>query len=139
MDVLPVVYICDENYALPTAVSITSLKLTKKPEIKYHVYVMGRALSADSIARLKSMSEDGFIVDVRAVMLTESQTEAIPIRERIPQVVLLKFDLPDLFPEYEKILYLDSDTAVLRDISELFSIDLRGVYALPGTSLPLLP
>ena len=128
-EMYPVVFICDEAYAMPTAVAVFSLKLTKKRETEYHVYVLGIDLSPDSRNRLASMTADGFIVEVLDMVLTDRQMEVVPVRERITRAALLKFDLPQIFPQYDRILYLDSDVAVQRDISELFSFDLQDVYA----------
>lgn len=39
-----------------------------------------------------------------------------------PNSVLWKLFIPMEYPEYDKILYLDNDTVIYRDISELFSL-----------------
>ena len=43
-------------------------------------------------------------------------------------MVLMKAALSKIFPELDKVLYLDSDTIVLQDISELWGLDLSGYY-----------
>jgi len=43
-------------------------------------------------------------------------------------MTLMRVALYDMFPQYDRILYLDTDTMVIDDISELFSIDLGDHY-----------
>jgi alpha-1,4-galacturonosyltransferase len=38
----------------------------------------------------------------------------------------LRFYLPEIFPKLNKVLFLDDDTVVQRDLSELWSINLKG-------------
>lgn len=42
---IPLVYITDDGYVLPTAVSITSAALNKAPDTVYDIYVIGYQLS----------------------------------------------------------------------------------------------
>lgn len=41
-------------------------------------------------------------------------------------MAMMRLVLPEIFPDVDRILYLDCDTLVLRDIGELFEIDLHG-------------
>ena len=121
---IPVVFICDENYALPTAVAITSLKVNRK-ESAYSVYVLGVGLTKDSTARLNSLNGAGFSVFVKDAELSDTQKNVAINRERVTLAALLKFDLPVLFPEYDKLLYIDSDVLIQRDLAALFDTSVR--------------
>uniref|UniRef100_A0A1D1ZHX6 Hexosyltransferase n=1 Tax=Anthurium amnicola TaxID=1678845 RepID=A0A1D1ZHX6_9ARAE len=54
----------------------------------------------------------------------------IPIKFRNPKYLSmlnhLRFYLPEVFPELEKVIFLDDDVVVQKDLTELFSIDLNG-------------
>ena len=52
-----VVFICDENYAMPTTVAITSLKYNRSSDVSYNVYVLGVSLSEESKAKFQVHSE----------------------------------------------------------------------------------
>ena len=41
----------------------------------------------------------------------------------------LKFDLPDLIPHQDKVLYLDSDVIIQKDLTDLFEINIKDYYA----------
>ena len=126
---VPVAFICDENYALPTAVAVTSLKLSKKNTSRYNVYILGTNLSADSKNRILSLNEKGFSVTLLEETLDEKEAQVIQTRERVSHAALLKFKLPILFPDTEKLLYIDSDVLIQKDLSEFYDTTLEDVYA----------
>lgn len=43
-------------------------------------------------------------------------------------MTLMRTTLYDMFPQYDRVLYLDTDTVVIDDISELFTLDLGDHY-----------
>ena len=43
-------------------------------------------------------------------------------------MTLMRLALPELLPDEHRVLWLDCDTVVIKDISELFDIDLEGNY-----------
>ena len=40
-----------------------------------------------------------------------------------------RLKLPDFFPDFDKVLYIDCDVTVLGDVKELWELDIAGVYA----------
>jgi len=46
----------------------------------------------------------------------------------VSDTALLKFELPDLFPEWDKMLYLDSDILVRRDLAFLQKVEMEDVF-----------
>lgn len=124
MQKINVVYICDENYAMPASVSIISLRETRKNPAEYCIHVVCCDVSEDSRAKLQSLSCDGFSVVIHEVTLPESFGRQKLERLHVSPASLFKFELGELFPELDRILYLDCDTLVQKDISELFSCDI---------------
>ena len=74
---VPIAFICDDNYALPTAVAITSLKLSKHKSTQYDVYVLGMDISEDSKRRILSQNEEGFTVTVLDKEFNEKQSRVV--------------------------------------------------------------
>ncbi|XP_010523196.1 PREDICTED: putative galacturonosyltransferase 2 [Tarenaya hassleriana] len=58
----------------------------------------------------------------------ESGTESLKYRnpKYLSMLNHLRFYLPEIFPKLEKILFLDDDVVVQRDLSALWSVDLTG-------------
>ena len=48
--------------------------------------------------------------------------------KRWTYMVLMKAALSKIFPEYDRVLFLDCDTIVEHDISELWDLDMKGYY-----------
>lgn len=48
---------------------------------------------------------------------------------------LLRFNIIDIFPNYDKVLYLDDDILINGDLSELFETDLKNTYAVVVRSI----
>lgn len=126
---IPVAFICDDNYALPTAVAITSMGLSRHRETCYDVSVIGTDLSDDSEKRLLSLNGEGLSVTLIKKSFSEEQARVVQVRKRVTPSALFKFDLPNIFPETDKLLYLDSDVLIQKDLSALYGIELGETYA----------
>ena len=50
----------------------------------------------------------------------------LPLRGHFKEETYFRLLLPDILPDYNKILYLDSDMVVCADIAELFAEDITG-------------
>lgn len=90
--------------------------------------------------RLLSMAAD----HVRIEIIDPSPMMAgIHIREnaQYPPEASYRLLADQIFPQYQKILYLDCDLVVNRDVAELYETDLEGAVAgacLDGLSTPFL-
>ena len=47
-EMIPVAFICDDKYVMPTCVAITSLIGSKNPSTKYAVHIVCASLSEES-------------------------------------------------------------------------------------------
>ncbi len=45
----------------------------------------------------------------------------------VSKAALFKFDLAEIFKNYDKVLYLDSDILILRDFSKLLKTDIEKI------------
>lgn len=131
MYIFNVVYITDENYLMPTCVSIVSLKITRHKNSNFHVYVLTEKISEDGYKKLISISEDNFKIDVLKAKIDEYEKLAkncITNDTPVTRSALYKFDIANILGDLDKVLYLDGDILVNKDISELFDIDLSDKY-----------
>ena len=112
----------DENYAQYAAVCIRSI-LLHNSESKIIIHILSDGLSEKALQRLYS-STNSFQCELQFHYIDNSNLKNLPLNiwpiqawYRILLPELLSFDI-------EKVLYLDCDTLVLSDLSELFAIDL---------------
>lgn len=120
-DIVPIVYITDDNYTMPTIISIISLlKNMQNPPV---VYVLGIDLSNKNKEYFNGLN------GVKLLNL-QNKYENLDLNHLyVTKSALFKFDLAEIFNNYNKILYLDSDTLITADFSEFLSADLEGYYA----------
>ena len=124
---VPIVFITDDNYVIPTAVTIKSIIENKKEDTVYDIFVVSTCLSDENIKRFSEFNGRNVSVNTIKVELGElehlHEFQKNGICQATPSA-LLKFKLPELFKNYDKILYLDGDILVLGDLQELYDIEL---------------
>lgn len=125
-DCISIVYITDANYAMITAVSIQSLKVNRDKSKKYDVYVIVYEITQEQRDRFESMKENGFRVILKDQLWVDQRYATDKIH--VTPVALTKFRLPEIFAYLEKILYLDGDTIIQKDISVVFEEKLDDYY-----------
>ena len=119
------VLISDDGYAVPTGVAITSLLCNKKPETRYEITVLGRSLSEENVRMLSALSPDITVLPCDVTRVGAYFNSHLYVSD----AALLKFDIPQLLPQYDKVLYLDGDILVLGDLTALFETNLGERYA----------
>ena len=125
-----IAYITDDNYAMPTAVSIVSLLENKAANISYVVHLILDNVSDQNKDRFKEISYPNCeidIIDADSSAYQEFQKNKVNLH--VSKSALLKFNLPEIFSDIDTLLYIDGDTLIIQDISELFKIDLSKYYA----------
>lgn len=119
---IPVVFITDENFIMPTGVAIWSLGESKKPETEYLVYVVMAECSEKSRAEILRAEREGLRIQVVEASL--DMYRDIKQLSHIPISCLLKFNICELIPSQDKLIYLDGDILVRGDLTELYQIPL---------------
>ena len=130
--IVHVAYITDDNYVMPTMVSMMSMKMNKDPQSEYKVHVIGSELGIGNRSRLLAMAGRNFQVEViDAVLEEEFRTMRKADNDlHVRPAAILKFQMPRLLSGgIGKLLYLDGDTLVQEDLCELYNTDLSSKYA----------
>lgn len=137
-----VCFIADNDYVLPTSAAITSLCRNSDREYRYSVYVVMPEKSSYGAKRY--LSENAFGYDNVTVKVVEAPLAGLETLHRggntqylaATTAALLKFRLANLFPELDKILYLDGDVIVRDDLIALWGCELGDNYAAAVRDLP---
>ena len=121
---------CDENYAIHCAAAVASIIDNHKSPEKLEFYILNREISQKSKKRLENLGNTEKsslkLVDVDP---SEFKTCPSPKNTHFTLETYFRLKLPDFFPDFDKILYLDSDITVLGDIKELWKFDVDDVFA----------
>lgn len=90
------------------------------------LHLIGLDLSASVLATIEMFAQENQFDIVHYNASVERLSHLIS-SDRLPAAVWCRLLLPELLPpDVERVVYLDCDTIVLCDISELGSLDLRG-------------
>ena len=127
MTKVSVAFICDSHYIIPTAVAITSLICNKNPNTYYDIYIIAADLSDDEIEKFYELRENN--ADIYIIKASLEKFKSIYKSRYITSAACLKFDLPVLIPHKDKVLYLDSDVIIQKDLGDLFEINIKDFYA----------
>lgn len=120
-----VVTVTDASYLLNCYISVYSIiKMTNTNNI-YKIFILTTDVSPADARKLESLSSKHVYVKCLDII---SIVKKYDLREtkQFPISVYYRFFIPIILSEYKKVLYLDADTCVLRDIAELYETDLEG-------------
>ncbi len=126
-----IAFICDENYVLPTSVTINSILQNKFPSSAYRIHIVTTALSEKSKKLFNKLNSDYVNISIVEAELGNLETLHQSTKNSYcvaTPAALLKFRLPELLGDVSKVLYLDGDLIVRRDLSELFQTDLTDYF-----------
>ena len=111
----------DRNYVLQACVLARSLARTQLHPTVF--YVLGNDWSPNDSKRLNELSAGNFTAVVRP--FTEAAHAGIRLSHDFPVETAFNILAPQsIFSECDRVLYLDADMVVRKDLSELFSMEL---------------
>ena len=139
MDVVPKfggrgVAIClsvDDNYAPYLPVTIASIKANRTPGDLYEIYILDGGVTDVGKKRILSLGDDAFYVgfiDIDAY-LENMDPSVFKLNAHFSVATYYRFFIPEIFRNFDRLLYLDCDLIAHHNIAELYRADMRG-YAL---------
>ena len=129
---IPIFYAIDDEYSKFVAVSIKSLIMNANKDYNYDINIIYENLSKENAEKLKSLETENC-----KIILTEMNKNLSMITDKLGNrlreytftlTIYFRLFIPVTFPLYDKCIYIDSDTVITGDISELFNEDLEDNY-----------
>lgn len=126
---IPVFYSITDDFTPYAAVSLSSLARFVDPKKDYTVTFLHQGLSKAHKESLASYAKDNLHVEFYEM----SDALLKPIQDRkenylrgdfFTMSIFYRLFIPDLFPQYDKAVYIDSDTVVNDDIAKLYETEL---------------
>lgn len=123
--IVPVFYAADENYLPYLGVALRSLIDHANADRTYAVHVLTDGKLGKNARLIKGMETDNVQVHFHDVSKRiERIMHMLHCRDYYTPAIFYRLFIPDMFPQYEKAVYLDCDTVLCADIAELYDIDL---------------
>lgn len=126
---IQIFYACDDNFVKYTIVSLHSMEKNASKEYRYHVHILHTGISDAMKSCVLEMQNDNFEIsfdDVTEYLVSIS--DKLPLRDYYSKTTYYRLFIAEMFPEYDKAIYIDSDTIVQGDISELYRINIDDAY-----------
>lgn len=127
---IKVVYISDDNYVTYLRTSIKSLFKNKNNNTQIEVFVVGVDLSEKNSKKILSENKKRLHINLINIShnLYKDLERPTAYKHVGCQADLAKFFFHHLLQDIDKIIYLDADTVVLKDLSDLYNTDLANNY-----------
>ena len=127
--IIPIFYACDTNYLPYLSVSIASLKEHTNNKFLYRIYILHSKIKEEDQKPILSLSDNYFIIEfVNVNEKLKSVNNQLQIRDYYTASTYYRMFIADMFKEYDKALYLDSDTVILDDVAKLYFKKLKDNY-----------
>ena len=140
--IIPIFFSTDDNYIPFIDVSLRSLKVNASKKYKYIIHILNSGLRKENTEIIKQLEDDNFKIDFYDVT---SFVE--PVKNKFKNLyhftiaMYYRIFIEKMFPQYNKVIYLDCDICVIGDISKMYNISLGNnlVGAVVDQLIPSVP
>jgi len=119
---IPIFFAVDNGYIPFLAVSMQSLIDNSSDKNRYAIKILYTNVSEDNMLKIKKYEKENISIEFVDV---NSQLEKVKgqlyTRNYFSNTTYFRLFIPELYPQYDKALYLDSDTAILADVADLYN------------------
>lgn len=125
-EVIPIFFTVDDVYIPFLAVALQSLIDNASDKNYYSIKILYTNISEENQAKINKYQKEN--VDIEFVDLNyyiNKVKDKLYTRDYYSATTYFRLFIPDLYPQYDKVLYLDSDIVVLSDIADLYNIDME--------------
>ena len=124
--VITVAFTADNDYVSYVSVVIKSLIENANKNFLYAVKILHKNITNLNQKKLQLLNCDICNIELINIskFLTSEMKEKFATRDYYTIETYFRVLLPDIFPDLDKILYIDSDTIILDDVSKIYNINL---------------
>lgn len=125
---IPLVYAVDDNYAPFLCVSLKSIIDNVSENYFLKVFILNTGISEINKKRIVEIAEENSAdIDVEYVDVADrldGLKDKMHLRDYYTNAIYYRIFIPSLFPQYDKVIYIDCDIVLKEDISKLYNIRL---------------
>lgn len=122
---IPIFFAVDDGYIPFLAVAIQSMVDNASDDNKYLIKVLYTNISVENQKKILKYERSN--VDIEFVDLNyyiKKVQDKLYTRDYYSKTTYFRLFIPNLYPQYSKVLYLDSDIVILDDIAKLYNTDM---------------
>ena len=124
--IVPIFFSVNDAYSPFLATAIHSIRENASPDYRYHIHILTDDISEENRRRLSALGGEDFCIEFHPL---SRLLRSLPAVEKLSQhcfgafsslTIYFRLFIPELFPQYDKGIYLDADLVVPGDISRLY-------------------
>lgn len=125
MGKIPVVFTFDKRIVLGAAVAIKSLVDTANADTMYDIYVYHPDIDDKIVNEFKKML-DGTKHSITFEYIDKNRFKDAPINKggSWTEIVYYRLLIPELLPQYDKVIYADTDVLFKKDLTDVYNMDI---------------
>jgi lipopolysaccharide biosynthesis glycosyltransferase len=127
--VVPVVTAFDGHYAPYFGTFLSSMLDNISEERHYDVIVLEDGVTDEHKMLFDAMIKGRPNVGIRYINMAGAFEDKNATHVHFTKSTFNRLKIPELLPEYGKVVYIDPDTVLLRDLADLFDRDIASHYA----------
>ncbi len=125
MNKIPVVFTFDKRIILGAAIAIKSLMDSAKSDTLYDIYIYHPDIDDKTIMEFQKMAENtNHKIAFRYIPKEKFKDAPINKNDSWTEIVYYRLLIPDLLPQYDKVIYADCDVLFKGDLSEIYNEDI---------------
>lgn len=127
MKTIPIIFSSNENYIPYLCACLQSLISHTSRKTIYDINVLYTNLSEDrrlSILNMETLNVKINFININKIISKYSQ-DLFSVCEHFSIETYYRFFLPEIFPKLDKLIYIDCDTIIQKDIAQLYNIDIE--------------
>ena len=122
---IPVFFAVDNGYIPFLSVALRSLIDNTSKENIYAIKILYTNVTEENKIKIKKYETENITIEfVDLNKQLEEIKEKLYTRNYFSNTTYYRLFIPELYPEYDKAVYIDSDTVCLSDIAELYNTDM---------------
>lgn len=125
--VIPIVFAFDNNLTFPACICLSSLMMSAEKDTFYDIFILHSSSELLDKKNLSIVSDTFDNCRVQYRQVDNVFDHAFEIRG-ITTPAYYRLLIPELIPEYDKVIYSDVDVIFRMDLSELYSRNLEDNY-----------
>ncbi len=124
--VIPLFFATDDNYLPCLSITLESILENCSREYEYEAFVLHSGIRQEYQEKiLRYNQNEGFSISfVDVSERVKEIAEHLAIRDYYTATTYYRVFIASMFPQYDKAFYIDCDTVILGDLSELYEIEL---------------
>ena len=123
--VVPIFFAVDNEYTPFLAVTLQSIIDNSSDKYLYEIKILYTNISKENKKRITFFERDNLKIEfVDVNYYIDNIKDKLYTRDYYSKTTYFRLFLPGLYPQYDKVLYIDADVVLNEDIAELYNIDI---------------